>query len=144
MTHGTNDELMAAGIEKPGGGPVDDHATVDMTAGEFGDRAVLDRDLTAESVPISADPWMPFAEFALSFDGYLYRRDLGDWANGQLVAFVRLRGLPDNLTLPDLRALVFYEQRRFRHLDVMPVDDAAVYIEALLAQIRGRLGGIGG
>jgi hypothetical protein len=83
---------------------------IDMRAGEFGDRAVLDEDLSKDMVPNSANPWMPFAEFALSFDGYQYRGDLGEWANRQVAGFAQTTTLPTNLTLADLRALVFFEQ----------------------------------
>jgi hypothetical protein len=107
--------------------------------GEFGDRAIHDGDLAIDMVPNSADPWMPFSEFALSFDGYGYRRDLGDWANRQGQAFADTGDLVANLTLPDLRALVFFEQRRFRHLSEMPTGEAASYIDTLLAEIRSRL-----
>jgi hypothetical protein len=112
---------------------------IDMRAGEFGDRAVLDEDLSPDMVPSSADPWMPFAEFALSFDGYQYRGNLGEWANSQVDIFAQTKALPANLTLADLRALVFFEQRRWRHFDQMPTGEDAAHIEALLAEIRVRL-----
>ena len=112
---------------------------LDMRAGEFGDRAVLDEDLSPDMVPSSADPWMPFAEFALSFDGYQYRSNLGKWANSQVEMFAQTTALPANLTLADLRALVFFEQRRWRHFDQMPMGADATYIEALLAEIHVRL-----
>jgi hypothetical protein len=63
--------------------------------------------LPSGAVPVGPDPWMPFAEFALSFDGYAYRSDLGSWANAVPRDFVRDGHLPTHLTLDDLRALAF-------------------------------------
>ena len=77
--------------------------------GEFGDRAIGEQNVSVERIPTSPDPWMPFAEFALSFDGYAYRPDLGDSANGQVGQFRASGILADSLSLRDLRALVFYE-----------------------------------
>lgn len=100
---------------------------------------MADAELTVDRVPESADPWMPFAEFALSFDGYAYRDDLGMWANRQAEAFHRTGSLPDGLTLSDLRALAFFEQRRFRHFGTTPEGDDLRYIQAVLAEIRRRV-----
>jgi hypothetical protein len=107
--------------------------------GEFGDRAIGDQNVSVERIPTRPDPWMPFAEFALSFDGYAYRPDLRDWANGQAVQFRASGTLADRLSLRDLRALVFYEQRRYHHLDVAPSGGGLAYIDALLAAIRRRV-----
>ena len=98
------------------------HPDADMTSGEFGDWAILDADLTVERVPPPGTPfWMEVAEFALSFDGYQYRgTGLGRWANARVDRFHEKGRLDDDLSLPDLRALLFYEQRRFRHLDETP------------------------
>ena len=110
-----------------------------MTAGEFGDRAVLDRDLTVDQVPGSADPWTPFAEFALSFDGYQYRPAVADWANMQADHFDDAGVLANDLRLSDLRALAFFEQRRFHHFGWTPKGDDLRYIDAILREIRARL-----
>ena len=113
----------------------------DMTRGEFGYCAILDADLTVERVPDPGAPfWMEVAEFALSFDGYQYRAaGLGGWANSHVHRFHEAARLDHNLRLPDLRALLFYEQRRYRHLDETPTGSAARYVDALLAAIRSRV-----
>ena len=112
-----------------------------MTKGEFGYCAILDADLTGKRVPPPGTPfWMEAAEFALSFDGYQYRgTELGRWANSQADRFGEKGRLDDDLSLPDLRALLFYEQRRFHHLDQTPTGLAAQYVDALLAAIRSRV-----
>ena len=130
---------MTRSHEDAGSSPLS-HRGRDMTAGEFGDGAVLNRDLRPEMVPASADPWMPFATFALSFDGYQYRDDLGVWANENAAAFRGAGSLPAGLSLSDLRALVFYEQRRYRHMQIEPPrGDGLRYVDTLLAAIRTRL-----
>ena len=84
--------------------------------------------------------WMEVAEFALTFDGYRYRGSgLGTWANARVDRFHATGRLDDDLGLPDLRALLFFEQRRFRHLDDTPTGSAARYVDALLAAIPSRL-----
>jgi hypothetical protein len=110
----------------------------DLTSGEFGYCAILDADLTVERVPPPGTPfWMEVAEFALSFDGYQYRGpELGRWANSQVDRYHEKGRLDDHTGLPDLRALLFYEQRWIRHLDETPTGEAARYVDALLAAIR--------
>lgn len=63
----------------------------DMTAGEFGDRAILDVDLAVERVPAPGTPfWMEVALFALTFDGYQYRgAGLGGSANKHVDRFAK-------------------------------------------------------
>jgi hypothetical protein len=60
------------------------------------------------------------------------------WADGQVVQFRATGTLADDLSLRDLRALVFYAQGRYRHLDAAPFGSGFAYIEALLATIRRR------
>lgn len=112
-----------------------------MTRGEFGDRAILDADLTVERVPAPGAPfWMEVAEFALTFDGYQYRgSSLGGWANAHVRRFHEAGRLDDDIRLPDLRALLFFEQRRYRHIDETPTGADARYIDDLLAAIRSRV-----
>lgn len=115
-----------------------DSVPPDMTGGEFGDCAILDEDLTAARVPAPGTQfWMEVALFALSFDGYQSRvAELGVWANKQVGRFAATGRPDESLTLPDLRAVLFFEQRRVRHLDATPEATAARYVDALLAAIR--------
>jgi hypothetical protein len=103
---------------------------VDMTAGEFGDRAILDADLSLDRLPPPGAPsWTEVAEFALTFDGYQYRgHGLGEWANDHVSRFKHDGRLDAGLALPDLRALLFYEQRRYRHLESTPEGPAAALV----------------
>ncbi len=113
----------------------------DMTTGEFGHWAILDADLTVERVPAPGAPfWKEVAEFALTFDGYQYRgSSLGGWANAQVRRFHEAGRLDDDLSLSDLRGLLFFEQRRYRHTEGTPTGPSARYVDELLAAIRSRV-----
>ena len=111
-----------------------------MRSGEFADWAILDADLRPEAIPAPDAAWLEVASFALSFDGYAYRRDqLGGWANQAVKRFQRSGTLSRALALPDLRALLFFEQRRFHHFGTSPDDGDRAYIDALLMAIRARV-----
>lgn len=107
-----------------------------MLGGEFGGVAVLDDDLTPRQVPKPGTGWQQVSTFALTFDGYAYRgHGLGSWANEHVRAFSRDGTLDRDLSLRDLRALLFYEQRRFHHFGTAPAPDDEPYTCALLIGI---------
>jgi len=103
---------------------------------------IASADLRPEHVPAPGSPfWSLIAEFALTFDGYTYRGSfdaLADWANKHVAAFEANGSLPAGVSLDDLRALLFFEQRRWRHLEGAPSEQSARCIDALLAAIRVR------
>ena len=108
--------------------------------GEFGDWHQV---LTVDSVPASDAPWFPIlCDFALSFDGYAAFGDsdrLGDLANAASERWHQKGELPDNLA--ELRACLFFEQRRQRWLDQAPGEFPAegswlAYVRALVDAIR--------
>lgn len=107
------------------------------TNGEFGD---YQRPLTAEAVPAATAPfWMEAAEFALTFDGYAAvseSKDLGDLANRAVDRWHDTGRLPESLV--ELRSLLLFEQRRYRHLDMEPEGEEMVYIKALVEAIRAH------
>jgi hypothetical protein len=111
-----------------------------MLSGEFAHWAILDAALRPEAVPVPGADWPEVNQFALSFDGYAYRGDqLGGWANQAVKRFQR-SGTPSRaLALPDLRALLFFVQRRFHHFGTSPDDGDRAYIDALLMAIRARV-----
>ena len=85
-------------------------------------------DLTVERVPPPGTPfWMEVAKFALSFDGYQHPGSaLGSWANSRVHRFRETDQLGDDLSLPELRTLLFCQQRRYRHLEARPPAPALV------------------
>jgi hypothetical protein len=103
---------------------------------------IASTDLRPEHVPTPGSPfWPQIAEFALTFDGYTYRGSfeaLANWADKRVSAFAASGSLPAGLSIDDLRALLFFEQRRWRHLDVALDEQAAMYVDALLTTIRFR------
>jgi len=76
-------------------------------------------------------------EFALSFDAYEHWESFDKCAEIANVAVARwdyAKELP--LGLIDLKTCVFFEQRRFRHMDRVPTKEDMVYIHALVEAIR--------
>lgn len=107
-----------------------------------GGEGVASDDLRAEHLPSPADDWGTIERFALLFDGYGYRGSferLGSWSNGQTETYARSGSLADGLSIDDLRALLFFEQRRHRHFGEAPGGGARDYIDALLRTIRERI-----
>ena len=91
-------------------------------------------DLKSTDVPTSGE-WAEIENLALSFNGYDHWGDqCGAHANEVLKIWAASNELPANLS--DLRASLFYEQRRWRHFGEEPAPDAKRYINALLGKIR--------
>ena len=96
-------------------------------------------------VPGPDAPWWPeISDFALTYDAYAR---VGDFdkvaAKAERVARRHIEGKPLPGDLDRLRTALFFEQRRWRHLDGNPLDDpgAAAYIRALMAKIAELSGG---
>jgi hypothetical protein len=97
-------------------------------------------DLLPETVPPPGAAWPKVAAFALSFDGYACRgQELGRWANGIVRAFHRKGALGQALSLADLRALLYFEQRCFHHFGTSPDGRDRTCIDALLVAIRAQV-----
>ncbi|MGH7172256.1 MAG: hypothetical protein ACRELF_00500 [Gemmataceae bacterium] len=87
--------------------------------------------------------------FALSFDGYEYTANQpGNVPASRLAGFVRpvvrvfaeIGSLPSSLSLCDLRACLFWEQRRDRHTGLWKIEGKQFdYIQALLAAIKAKI-----
>lgn len=105
------------------------------TDGEYGD---FQRPLTADLVPsVTAPFWMEIAEFALTFDGYAAvaeSTDLGDLASRAIDRWNDTGLLPSSLV--QLRSCLFFEQRRYRHMDMELQGEDMAYIRALVEAIR--------
>lgn len=114
-----------------------------MRSGEYARWAILNSDLRLSHVPDRASGREVRDGFALSFDGYAYRgpKELGPWANRVSRRFQRDSNLLDQTSLSDLRALLFYEQRRAHHFGEGPdpMSPWAVYVDSLFDAIRARL-----
>lgn len=87
--------------------------------------------LTTEMIPAADAPWDDIQSFALTFDGYTY---FGSVA--KLAAAVREER---HETLSEVRACLFFEQRRLRHIGEPPDEDDLLTIRRLLALIRKKL-----
>lgn len=87
--------------------------------------------LTVAMIPADDAPWQRIATFALSFDGYEYAGSFercADIADGPMPSDVN-----------DLRAALFFEQRRWRHFGEEPDPCALAHIRAILARLREQL-----
>jgi len=103
-----------------------------MTNGQIANSDLIERDL-----PSANARWDDIQEFALSFNGYKYSNKCGEFANKAVAAFREDKSLPRSLS--DLRACLFFEQRRWRHFDEEPDIETMVYIHALIEAIREKV-----
>lgn len=97
--------------------------------------------LNATAVPPATASWHIIGRFALTLDGY---RAIGQKECSQLAEkvggeFSRDATSLQRLSLTELRACLFFEQRRFRHFGSEPQDADRDYINALLETIRQRI-----
>jgi hypothetical protein len=76
--------------------------------------------------------------FALTFNGYEAFPDeaCANLANKVIDEFSKNAKILEKLTLPELRACLFFEQRRCRHSDEVPDANGMIYIGAFLNLIR--------
>src|SRR5439155_10121888 len=97
---------------------------------------ILNEALTVDVIPDIMADWETIAPFALTFDGYEYAgslqacRALADWIRSE---WRDIHQLPAHLS--ELRAALFYEQRRARWTDTDPRGADLRYIRALVAAI---------
>jgi len=105
-------------------------------AGDFSSRAIVHSDLHRYSLPRPGDHWDKVFELALSYDGDAYWDDLPELATRVLQHWTRHHQLPEGLD--ELRACLFYEQRRCHHFGDYPTGRSAQYLWALVDAIRAR------
>jgi len=101
---------------------------------------ISNKELKLEHLPAREAEWDNIALFALSFDAYKQYGSFEDYArvaNDRLKAF----GIDKSLskTLTDLRACLFFEQRRWHHFGRDPDEETMEYIHALLEAIREKI-----
>jgi len=99
------------------------------------------RILRSADVPSGRANWDEIQMFALTFNGYNhYPNGACDrFAESLLRSFLANKKSLDELNLSRLRACLFYEQRRYRHLDAEPDKKTMVYIRALLKAIGTKV-----
>jgi hypothetical protein len=121
--------------------------------------AYINAGLTIEDVPGIDAEWAEIAEFALTFPdaydvfgGFMLLSTVanhvrqkwfdgdaggllfeGEWAVGNC--------MPTNLTLTDLRCLLYFEQRRARWTETVPTGQELRYVRALVAAIAQQVKG---
>jgi hypothetical protein len=94
---------------------------------------------TEIAVPTESASVHEIWRFALTYDGYDRHKDVGNMANGWVRRWRADESLPPDLSTA--RAALFYEQRRYRHLDRAPGKSEEQYIRALVGRIRDLSGG---
>ena len=102
--------------------------------GDFAATAVPNRSLGPDAVPGHGDPWDVVSDFCLSYDGYAYWDDLPELANRVLQGWTHDHSLPRDLD--ELRACLFYEQRRWHHFGEEPSGRSALFMGAALDALR--------
>ncbi len=96
--------------------------------------------LSDHDIPSNRATWKKILPFALTFDGYEH---WGDFEKCQEVAKAGISSYRTqhafSQSLTDLRTCLFYEARRWRHLQRNPNEKGMEYIHALLDTIRIRV-----
>ena len=98
---------------------------------------ISNNDLTFESIPEADAAYEDISRFALTFNGYEYSDQCAEISNIYEKAFQKDGSLPK--TLSELRMCLFFEQRRWRHFDELPDQQAMKYIYALVEAIRSAI-----
>ncbi len=106
-------------------------------AGDFAATAVANDALTRALIPGPTSSWDEVSDFCLSYDGFAYWNDLPELATRAVRTWTRHGALP--ATLDELRACLFYEQRRRHHFGEEPSGRSATYIRALLDGVEALL-----
>jgi len=109
-------------------------ADVPPATGAFAACAVANAALSPAAVPAEGDDWDRLNEFALTYDGYAYWDNLPELARRAVARWTRDGSLPG--TLDELRACLFYEQRRWHHFGAVPRGRAGTYLWALATEVR--------
>jgi hypothetical protein len=102
---------------------------------------VPNKRLKAMAVPSVTASWHAIGSFALTLDGYqaIGQRECGQLANRVKSEFARNTAPLQSLSLTELRACLFFEQRRFHHFGWEPEGSDIEYVHALLETIRSRI-----
>ena len=96
-------------------------------------------DLRLDQIPPIDSDYSHIAGFALTFDGYSRIKDIALFANKIVEKFHEDQSATEKLTLTELRACLFYEQRRYHHFGEDPDGEDRDYINKLLLEIVNRV-----
>ncbi|MCX6304066.1 MAG: hypothetical protein NT040_03770 [Bacteroidetes bacterium] len=96
-------------------------------------------DLRLDQIPPIDSDYSQIADFALTFDGYNKIKDIALFANKVVAAFQNGHAIVVKLTLTELRACLFYEQRRYRHFGEDPEGKDRDYINIIVLEIIKRV-----
>ncbi len=88
---------------------------------------VSNKSLKLQNIPLPESSWYEISDFALTFRGY----DLPNCAE--------LANDRTAKTLTELRASLFFEQRRYHHFGYGPSDEELEYIRNLVKRIRAKV-----
>jgi hypothetical protein len=88
---------------------------------------VPNKSLQFSEIPSPEADYFDISEFALTFDGYEFP-DCAEMANSHCA-----------YTLSEMRAVLFFEQRRFRHFGYYPTGEDLEYIKTLIQEIRTKV-----
>lgn len=103
---------------------------------------ISNADLQERNIPIITQDLSYIWNFALSFDGYSYKdlEGLAELSKPVESLFVENKKLPQDLTLTELRAILFFAQRAWRWSNEGPLDETAkAYVGSLLEVIREKV-----
>jgi len=92
---------------------------------------IPNKSLRLEDIPWPVDHRYPLDSFALTFNGY---KECGSFEE-----CARIANDAQPTTLTELRACLFFEQRRWRHFGVGPDEDAITYMWSLVERIRAKV-----
>ena len=83
--------------------------------------------LQFSEIPSPEADYFDISEFALTFDGY------------ELPNCAELANSRSAKTLSEMRAVLFFEQRRFRHFGYYPEGEDLEYLRTLINEIRTKV-----
>ena len=99
---------------------------------------IPNKKLKKTAVPDITADWLEIVMFALTFNGYeAFPNDgCSELANKVSDEFDKVPAILEGMTLTELRACLFFEQRRQHHIGDDPWPNDLIYIGALLDAIR--------
>ncbi len=88
---------------------------------------ISNKSLRVKTIPSPEANYFDISEFALTFEGY------------DLPNCTELANSRSAVTLSELRAVLFFEQRRYRHFGYHPTGEDLEYIRSIVFKIREKI-----